>query len=122
MKAPKMIQNAKLRAIAQRAADNLMQSVAEGEEKILEAWHAAEEEAQDNETAPKFKLGYGIALNLEADAMETKLSFGVKHCLNMVDQIPDENQMELPTDEDSEELKETNEKIMKGVMALSKLN
>lgn len=121
MKEPKTIQNAKLRAIAQRAADNLMQSVAEGEERILEAWHAAEEEAQDNETAPKFKLGYGIALNLEADAMETKLSFGVKHCLNMVDQIPDPNQLELPAD-DNYELAEENEQIIKGVKALAKLN
>lgn len=104
MKEPKTIQNAKLRAIAQRAAENLMQSVAEGEERILEAWHAAEEEAQDNETAPKFKLGFGIALNLEADAMETKLSFGVKHILNMVDQIPDPNQLEMPTENEEKDV------------------
>ena len=55
-----MIKNEKLNAIAAKAADDLLDLVAESETKILEAWDAATDDAQENETAPKFKLGLAL--------------------------------------------------------------
>lgn len=88
--------NSKLEAIAQKASDDLRQLVKEGESKILEAWNACEEEAQDNEAKPKFKLGLAITLDLDRDTMETALSFGIKHKLCIATVIPDPNQIPLP--------------------------
>lgn len=88
--------NAKLNAIAASAADDLKAFVIEAEDKILEAWAAAEEEAQAEETTPKLRLGFSITLNLDRGNMETKLSFGVKHTLSAASEIPDPNQASLP--------------------------
>lgn len=92
--------NKKLHAIAAKAADNLQAYVAEHEDKILEAWNAAEQEAQDNESKPKFKLGFSIVLDLENDAMETALSWSVRFKASSVVPIPDmdADQSKLPLD------------------------
>lgn len=84
--------NDKLKAISDKAATDLADLIKDGEEKILEAWSQCEEEAQSNETAPKFKLGLAITLDLDKDTMETALSFGVKHKLSVSAAIPDPNQ------------------------------
>lgn len=87
--------NQKLEAIANKASTDLIALVKDGEEKILEAWNAAEEEGQLNECPPKLKLSLAITLDLEKDAMETALSFGIKHKLSVSCSIPDPNQPEL---------------------------
>lgn len=91
--------NEKLSAIAAKAADDLRQLVKEGNEKILEAWTAAEEQAVLDDGKPKFKLNFGITLDLDKDTMETDLSWSVKHHLSVSSQIPDPNQAELPIEE-----------------------
>lgn len=90
--------NAKLLAIANEAAENLKDLVRNHEEKILEAWNAAEQEAQDNETKPKFRLALAITLDLDADTMETALSFGIRYKASRDQQIPDPAQTNLPLD------------------------
>lgn len=87
--------NAKLNAIAEKAAADLLALIQEDERKILDAWNECEEEAQNNETKPKFKLGLSITLDLDKDGMETTLSFGIKHKRTMQCAIPDPNQPEL---------------------------
>jgi len=93
-----MIKNEKLNAIAAKAADDLLDLVAESETKILEAWDAATDDAQENETAPKFKLGLCITLDLDADKMETALTFSIRRKLTVECSIPDPNQTKLPLD------------------------
>lgn len=90
--------NPKLYAIAKEAAENLQDLVKNHEEKILEAWHACEAEAQDQESAPKFKLALSITLDLERDQMETALSFGIRYKASRDQQIPDPAQTDLPLD------------------------
>ena len=93
--------NAKLQAIAHKAAQDLIASIMESEDKILAAWHTAEEDAQENETSPKFKLGFSITLDLEADAMESRLMYSTKRSVSITSTIPDQNQMELMEKEES---------------------
>lgn len=87
--------NAKLEMISRRACLDLAAFIAEAEPKLLEAWCAAEQEAQDNETKPKFKMSMGITLDLDSNDMETALTFGVRHKLSRNGEIPDPNQPEL---------------------------
>ena len=87
--------NEKLKAIAEKAGADLVALVIEGEQKILDAWSEAEQSAQDNETAPKFKLAFSVSLDLDKDAMTTELAWNVKHKLSTACQIPDPNQPEL---------------------------
>ena len=88
--------NAKLKAISDEAAQNLCALVKENEEKLLEAWDACESEAQANETAPKFKLGLSITLDLDGDKMTTDLTWGVRYKATAECTIPDPDQAKLP--------------------------
>jgi hypothetical protein len=90
--------NQKLEAISDKAAADLQAYIKEHEDKILEAWNNAEQEAQDNEATPKFKLGFGISLDLDKDTMETALTWGIKFKASRTTQIPDTNQVALPLD------------------------
>jgi hypothetical protein len=87
--------NLKLKAIADEAAENLQDLVEENEVKLLEAWDSCEAEAQANETAPKFKLGLSITLDLDADKMETALTWGVRYKATTECSIPDPAQGKL---------------------------
>lgn len=88
--------NKKLEAIASLAASHLQSLVNDQEEQILQAWSAAEEEAQLAETKPKFRLALAITLDLDADRMETALSFSIRRKVSCEDTIPDPNQTTLP--------------------------
>lgn len=88
-------ENAKLAAICQAFVFDVPALIAESEEDILKAWNAAEEEAQDQETACKFKMGFGITLDLDKNHMETKITFGVRHTKTVDREIPDPNQPRL---------------------------
>lgn len=87
--------NAKLEAIAEQAAERLKALIKDGEKNILEAWSAAEEEALLNEAKPTFRLGFTIALDLDADKATYTLGFSIRHKLEINSPIPDPNQMEL---------------------------
>lgn len=91
--------NAKLKAIAEKAAENLQAYVKEYEDKILEAWNSVEAESQEQDTKPKFKLGFAITLDLEKDQMETALSWNVKYKASSTNEIPDPDQAKLSLNE-----------------------
>lgn len=93
------MKNTKLKAIAERAASDLAGLLNDGEDKILEAWREAEEQAGDDEH-PKLKLGYTVTLDLDKNHMESVLSFGIKYKLSCDSEIPDPNQVKLPLDDD----------------------
>lgn len=95
--------NPKLTAISDRACNDLAGFIAEAEEKLLEAWNSCAQEAQDNETKPKFRMAMSITLDLDLDTMETALTFGVRHKLSRDGQIPDpaQTELELGADEDT---------------------
>lgn len=90
------MKNAKLLAIFNEAARNLCALVKENEEKLPEAWDSCAEEAQANETAPKFKLALSITLDLDGDKMTTDLSWGVRYKATAECAIPDPDQGKLP--------------------------
>lgn len=92
--------NPKLQAIAQQAANDLLALVKDGEDKILDAWRSAEEEALLNEAAPKFKFGIAVTLDLNEDKMQTDLTFGVRHKLTANCSMPDPAQLKLPVDQE----------------------
>lgn len=88
--------NAKLKSIAEQAAEDLQDFVREKDKDIMEAWRAAETEAKDQETKPMFKLGFAITLNLQDDKMETALSWSVKHKVSCDHEMPSADQPFLP--------------------------
>lgn len=87
--------NEKLKLIANSACCDLAAMVQEKETEILEAWNQAEQEAQDQESRPKFRLGFSITLDLDADSMETALAWSVRHKVTHDQAIPDPSQPEL---------------------------
>jgi hypothetical protein len=89
------MKNTKLNAISNEAAQNLCALVKENEAKLLEAWSSCEEEAQANDTAPKFKLALSITLDLDGDKMTTDLSWGVRYKATAECAIPDPDQRKL---------------------------
>ena len=90
-------ENDKLRAIAKAFAMDVPQLISEKEKDILEAWSECEQEAQDNETKPVFKLGFSVKLDLDANAMQTQIRFGVVRTASIDREIPDPSQPDLPT-------------------------
>lgn len=91
--------NAKLQAISDRAAVDLPAFIAEKEDDILRAWSQMEDEARDQEARPKFKLGFSIVLDLDANDMETALTWSVRQKVSRNGEIPDPSQPKLPMDE-----------------------
>lgn len=89
------MQNPKLAEIAKKAAADLSAFIAESEDKLLEAWHQCEQDAQENETKPKFKFTFNVVLDIEANKMETALTFGVRHKLSRDQEIPNPDQAVL---------------------------
>ena len=87
--------NPKLAAISDQAIEDLHHFIEEAADKILEAWSQAEEEARANETKPVLRLGFTIALDLDANKMETTLAFSVRHKLSRECEIPDGEQIEM---------------------------
>ena len=94
--------NAKLEAIAEQASENLKTLIKEGEENILRAWAECEDEAQAEEKAAKFKLGFGITIDIGENNVDYDLTFAIRRKLTISSEIPDPNQLELPVDEDQE--------------------
>lgn len=113
-------ENPKLRAISTAFSYDIPQLISEAEEEILDSWNQCEQEAQDQETAPKFKLGFGVTLDLDKDTMETKLTFGTKHTKTISRAIPDPNQPSLPLSEGAEEKERTTQAAVDFVKAIKR--
>ncbi len=88
--------NTLLESIAANASDDLKRLIEEGEKDILTAIHKATEEAQLQETAPKFNLGFKIAVDLDNSTFDCCLSWTLKQSLTVSHQLEDPNQGKLP--------------------------
>jgi hypothetical protein len=85
----------KLDAIAEQAAIQLRNLIAQAHADILSAWDGCIAEAQVQETKPKLKLAYSITLDLDKSQADYDLSFGVRHKLSISAPIPDPKQTTL---------------------------
>lgn len=89
--------NPKITAIAIKAASELAGLIRESEADILTGIHKATEEAQIQEGKPKFRIGFTIALDIDADVATYTLGWSTKTTRETSSQIPDPNQLDLPT-------------------------
>lgn len=87
--------NTLLQTIATTASADLAMMIEEGEPAILMSIHKMEEEAQLQETSPKFNLSFKIALDLEKNSYDCQLSWTLKQSLNTTHEIEDPKQMRL---------------------------
>lgn len=85
-----------LKTISTNAAEDLKALIAEGADDILKAIHKTEEEAQANETKPKFSLGFKITVDFDAASYNCDLSWTLKQTLGTTHSIDDPNQPKLP--------------------------
>lgn len=91
--------NALLKQISDAACADLAKLIEEGDEDILSAIHKAEEEAQLQETAPKFSLGFKITVDLDKSTFDCQLGWSFKQTLTVSHQIEDSKQVKLPFDD-----------------------
>jgi len=91
--------NEKLQAILRMSGENLVKLGTDAEDKILAAWNQAEQDAQENDTKPKFRLGFTVTLDIDADRMESSLSFSTRCKYSVGEVIPDPNQTALDLDD-----------------------
>lgn len=97
--------NPKLQSIITKACADLAALANEGEDKIETAMGACAAEAQENETAARFRLAFSITLDLDADKMTTDLSFSTRTRLTAEANIPDPNQPEMFDDDEKPRVK-----------------
>ena len=81
--------NPKLKAIIEQASDNFCQLALGSADDILASWDAVVEEAALQESKPKFRLAFAVTLDLDANRMESALTFGIRRRLTADDPIPD---------------------------------
>lgn len=89
----KEIQSDKIRAIVARSASKYILLMANQESEILEAM-------QEIEEGKPFAIAHSLTLNLEKNRQVDRVSFSVKHSIESDGEIPDPDQLELPTGEE----------------------
>lgn len=87
--------NPKIIAIAIKSATELAGLIRESEKEILNGMHKAIAEAQLQEGKPKFKIGFTITLDLDADVATYTLGWSTKITRETCSEIPDPNQLDL---------------------------
>ena len=97
--------NPLLENIAEKAAADLQDLIASGEEDILTAIHKMEEEAELQETSPKFNLGFKIVADFNKHTFDCDLSWTLKQSLSTSHQIEDPTQGKLPINDDPPRVK-----------------
>lgn len=87
--------NALLKQISEAACEDLAKLIEEGSDDILAAIHKAEAEAQLQETAPKFSLGFKIIVDLDKSTFDCQLGWSFKQTLSISHQIEDVAQVKM---------------------------
>lgn len=98
---PQEISNDRLQQIAAEAAKKLPELIGEREEDILSDFHAAVQDAHDDEDAkmPKLKLGFKLEYDLQTSMLGLALTWTVSRKTSDVVQLEDPNQTQLPLEE-----------------------
>lgn len=113
--------NALLKQISERACEDLAKLMEEGADDILTAIHKAEEEAQLQETSPKFSLGYKITVDLDKKTFDCQLGWSFKQTLSVSHQIEDPAQEKLSLDDTNITIKKGDKEGSTTVGAMKKL-
>lgn len=94
----KVIDNARLDQIAQRASERLPELIGEGEKQIIADYHDAVQQAHDQaaDKLPKLKLTYVIAFDPQTGGMDCDLKWTVTRVISESEQLEDPNQPEFP--------------------------
>jgi hypothetical protein len=74
--------------------------IAEANDDILAAIHKMQSEAQLQETAAKFNLGFKISVDFQKSIFDCDLSWSLKQSLSVSHQIEDPKQGRLPIKQD----------------------
>lgn len=95
---PQEISNERLAQIASEAAKKLPELMSERESDILSDFHAAVQDAHDDEDAkmPKLKLGFKLEYDLQTNALGLSLQWTVSRKTSDVVLLEDPNQQQLP--------------------------
>lgn len=98
---PQEISNERLQQIAAKAAKKLPELIGEREADILPDFHAAVQDAHEDEDAkmPKLKLGFKLEYDLQTNALGLSLQWTVSRKASDVVQLEDPNQTQLPLEE-----------------------
>jgi hypothetical protein len=98
---PQEISNERLQQIAAEAAKKLPQLIGEREEDILSDFHAAVQDAHDDEDAkmPKLKLAFALEYDLQTSMLGLALKWTVSRKTSEVVQIEDPDQQKLNFEE-----------------------
>lgn len=89
-------QNALLESVATQAAEDLKAQFIEANDDLLNAIHKMQEEAQLQESKPKFNIGFKITLDFDKSTFDCDLSWTIKQSLSTSHTIEDVNQTKLP--------------------------
>lgn len=92
--------NPLLAQIATQASADILKLIEEKEKDILAAIHKMEEEANIQETRPKFNLGFKITVDLDKSLFDCDLSWNIKQTVGISHQIDDPMQEKLPIEDD----------------------
>ena len=92
--------NPLLENIADIASEDIKRLIKEANDDLLSAIHKMQDEAQLQETAPKFKIAFGISLDFDNHQFDCALSWSVKQSLTTSHAIEDPAQGKLPIEKD----------------------
>jgi len=98
---PQEISNERLQQIAAEAAKKLPELMGEREEDILSDFHAAVQDAHEDEDSkmPKLKLAFSLEYDLQTSMLGLALKWTVNRKTSDVVQLEDPNQTQLPLEE-----------------------
>jgi len=98
---PQEISNERLQQIAAEAAKKLPQLIGEREQDILSDFHAAVQDAHDDEDAkmPKLKLAFALEYDLQTSMLGLALKWTVSRKNSDVVQLEDPDQQKLNFEE-----------------------
>ena len=93
----KKISNERMEAFTDTIIDQVRELLSERQDDILKSWHENIEEAQEAEKDfPPLKLSIAVSVDLDANAIESQVSFTTKYTSKLKASLPDPNQPELP--------------------------
>jgi hypothetical protein len=91
------ISNARMGSFIDTIVKQCREALCERQDDILAAWHENIQEANAAEKKfPPLKLSISACVDLEANAIETAVSFTVKYTSKVSEPLPDPNQTTLP--------------------------
>lgn len=83
------LRNPKIRHILQKGPEMFAALVKEGAAEIVEAMRIMSEEAATQDKPPRFKLAFGVTIEVDEDGVVYDLNYGLRRKLSAVTHIDD---------------------------------